>query len=675
MSNLKSMLIMSEQVKNKLWNMVVNSNVYSFDKKPLPIFSLFMLYYFMVVKGGIKNEIDYELLLAHLQNNKQWKDFMFELLNESESDLDEDTIQFIGVFKETLQDEIGDNVLLLKDVVDFFTEKYIALRSNKYVTPSLSEDLIDFIYWYVASYGDLWVNELALYTPYAGISPFGKKHIEEIKSQIEISCSDNEESEGLIDDYRKSSWYYGVESDKTLRLISNVNLLVRTPENLEQMFVHSGEALDDISDFTGGWTFLAIPPLESYAKASEYDVKLISALVDKFIDAKGMYNGIFLLPKIFCYDKSYEWIRRKMVCSGNLSAVIELPQSAFNTPCNAVLIYLCKSAYECGTKMLNGADFMNGLEWNYHELRDNCIYDLHPNKGKIIGDYTLSQCNYCILPSMYLHSETVLIDNEDFKSCFNSYKTFIESQSESEKKRIAHRDISGHLSHMLGTTYHKIFDAISELKYVEGLESTYSMLNDNFEYMRRLINSIDDDFSTQSMKLEVMSINEFMQKYCRAWKNYGKKQFAVSLESELNDDTTFKIDEIFMKVMLDAILENANRHGFDGVDVQNPQIRILTSYVMVNEMPCVLISIANNGAPFPNDFTIEQYIREGEFGGTKGHTGRGGYHVYQIAKRHQGCISISSDDEWRVIINIMIPIEYYDECETEKFVKYGEECM
>ena len=92
-------------------------------------------------------------------------------------------------------------------------------------------------------------------------------------------------------------------------------------------------------------------------------------------------------------------------------------------------------------------------------------------------------------------------------------------------------------------------------------------------------------------------------------------------------------------------------------------------------MPCILISIANNGASFPKDFTIEKYIREGEFGGKNGHTGRGGHHVYQIAKRHQGYISLGSDDRWNVKINIMIPIEYYDECETEKIVEYGEDYM
>jgi signal transduction histidine kinase len=226
---------------------------------------------------------------------------------------------------------------------------------------------------------------------------------------------------------------------------------------------------------------------------------------------------------------------------------------------------------------------------------------------------------------------------------------------------------------MLGATYHKIFDAISDLKYIEGLEHTYSMLYDNFEYMKRLINSIDDDFSTQKMNFEEVPVNEFLQKYCCAWQNYGKKQFSVDFTSEINNNTTFKVDEVFMKVLLDAVLENANRHGFNGIEVEDPQILISASYTNLNKMPFVLISIANNGASFPEGFTIEEYVREGEFGGTKGNTGRGGFHTYQITKRHQGYICINSDEKWNVKINIMIPIEYYDESETEKFFEYGEE--
>ena len=161
-------------------------------------------------------------------------------------------------------------------------------------------------------------------------------------------------------------------------------------------------------------------------------------------------------------------------------------------------------------------------------------------------------------------------------------------------------------------------------------------------------------------------INEFLQKYCNARKNYGKNDFSVSFVTNLNDDTTFKIDDDFMKVLLDAILENANRHGFKDGYIKNPQIQISASYTTVNKLPCVLISIANNGASFPDDFAIEQYVREGEFGGSSGNSGRGGFHIYQIAKRHQGYISLSNDDIWNVKVNIMIPLEYYEESEIEK---------
>jgi hypothetical protein len=64
---------MSEQIKNKLWNIVENSNVYSFEKKPLAIFKIFMICYLnlMVAKDKPKNADDYvKLLLAQLQNNK-----------------------------------------------------------------------------------------------------------------------------------------------------------------------------------------------------------------------------------------------------------------------------------------------------------------------------------------------------------------------------------------------------------------------------------------------------------------------------------------------------------------------------------------------------------------------------------------------------------------------------
>lgn len=653
---------MSEQIKNKLWNLVDNSNVYSFKENPLDIFSAFAYYYISFSINAIEND--------SLQN-------VYNLLEElsAKTNENEEIQKFIQEIVTVLSDEVGNNAELLAEIVDFFADKYSSFEKKDFV---LSDNLVDFIYWYAAG-EDPWCYEMAIYNPFAGLSNFGIQHIIALKEQLQseiIDCDKSEETIKWIKQrYKKTPWYSGTEDNPISRLIGNVRLLVNNPINFSQIYTHVGDSTnEEISNFKGGWTMIVTPPLSSYYESSKSDVRLVKCLVDKFINANGMAQAFFVLPKSFCYDNIYLDIRRSVVCRGLLGGVIEVPEKVFKSSADIVIVYLRKSSYECGTRLIDARAFVKDGELDNWALLNVCFGE-ETESCKTIGDYTFSQCNYCILPSMYLQSGSDSSENKELKDCYIKYKTIIESQAESEKKRVAHRDISGQLSHMLGTTYHKIFDAISELKYVEGLESTYSMLNDNFEYMRRLINSIDDDFSSQSMKLEETEINDFIQKYCSAWKNYGKKQFAVSFESDLNDDTTFKIDEIFMKVMLDAILENANRHGFDGVDIENPQIRIQASYVMINNMPCVLISIANNGASFPNGFTIEQYIREGDFGGAKGRTGRGGYHVYQIVKRHQGYINISNDDEWNVKINIMIPIEYYDECETEKIVKYGEEFM
>ena len=166
-----------------------------------------------------------------------------------------------------------------------------------------------------------------------------------------------------------------------------------------------------------------------------------------------------------------------------------------------------------------------------------------------------------------------------------------------------------------------------------------------------------------------------MESYIQGWSVYGKKNFKVIFETDVSDNTTFKVNDVFLKVLLDALLENANRHGFGDGDIQNPQIKIMTSYAIVNNTECIKISVANNGIPFPDSFTLEQYIREGEFGGKSGHTGRGGYHVYQITKRHKGYLALNGDSEWNVNFDIMIPVEYYQECETEKFKVYGKEYM
>ena len=675
------MLVMSKQIKNKLWSLVENTKKYSFHENPFPIFHEILSFYIydFIIDGKSYDEIK----LSNGEYLSKCLD-IFERTKSQYGDLTEEVSLFLENFSSELDKCVGKDQKLLAEIMEFFVEKYILAEKNSNLWPILSDGLEGLIYWCAAG-EEANIEEMAIFNPFAGISSFCKKHIECLEIRVNEAiesgvCSTPEEIRAERVYVHKDSWYSGLESNETFHLIGELRLLFNNLNNSIDDFknkniYHEDPMSVDFNDYTGGWSMICTPPMESYKDAKESDVKLVAELINKFIVAEGMSMAYIILPKIFCYDSLYKNIRKRIVNTGILGAIIELPQEAFKTESDHILLYLDKYSSNSIAKVIDAR--MSG--WQENKVLWPIFYDIICDEpceySKRIEGYIFAQCDYCLLPSVYMGTVDNNTDNEYILNCKIQYLSIEKSRSISDEKRVNHRNISGQLSHMLGTTYHKIFDAISELKYVEGMDETYHMLHDNFEYMRRLINSIDDDFSSQHMNLEEKSINEFLQKYCKAWKNYGKKQFLVSLETKLNDEATFKIDEVFMKVLLDAILENANRHGFKDGYIENPQMQISASYAMVNKLPCVLICIANNGASFPDEFTIEQYIREGEFGGASGNSGRGGFHVYQITKRHQGYMSISNDDVWNVKINIMIPLEYYEESEIEKFSTYEEEYM
>ena len=125
------------------------------------------------------------------------------------------------------------------------------------------------------------------------------------------------------------------------------------------------------------------------------------------------------------------------------------------------------------------------------------------------------------------------------------------------------------------------------------------------------------------------------------------------------------------RVLLDAILRNADRQGFENKKSSDNQVLISTSFSKIEDTEYVLITIANNGNPFPEGFTLKDYVTRGSIAGKMGNTGLGGYHVWSIVERHHGHMNISSRKTWSTIIEILIPVEIYAESDADKFIEYG----
>ena len=116
-----------------------------------------------------------------------------------------------------------------------------------------------------------------------------------------------------------------------------------------------------------------------------------------------------------------------------------------------------------------------------------------------------------------------------------------------------------------------------------------------------------------------------------------------------------KAGQISITNSLDCIFKNAQRHGFKNRFSEENKVSISLSEVNHLDKPFVCISIANNGEPFPESFTIKDFIKRGKVAGDSGKTGLGGYHVYSIIKRLGGFLNLTNDGNGEVIFELLIP--------------------
>ena len=247
-------------------------------------------------------------------------------------------------------------------------------------------------------------------------------------------------------------------------------------------------------------------------------------------------------------------------------------------------------------------------------------------------------------------------------------------EHEADMQRLGIRTATSDLSHMLGITFDKVGNNISYLlsaELTEDLREALCSLNDNFEYMKRFISTVGANFASSPISTEEIAVNEFINSYLQSWGNFGNTAFSLNYDSRVLDDTTFCIDKGMMRILFDTVLDNAYRHGFNKQSSVNNRVVISSSCAMMNDQEYILITIANNGSPLANDFSLKKYVSRGVYVGNSGRTGLGGNHIFSIVKRHNGYLNVSSSAAWSVIIELLIPVELYSEAEENNFESYG----
>lgn len=312
----------------------------------------------------------------------------------------------------------------------------------------------------------------------------------------------------------------------------------------------------------------------------------------------------------------------------------------------------------------NGKEFVCPVEVKVYEVNDNLVtpeylaYALINHKAISKGRMPLS--GYMMLPVVIdsLENQKELVNKE-----IQHYEQKVNAEREADAMRLGVKQNVSDLEHMLGSTQLRINKIISRLEKATPSSINYQhlvkSLKDNVEYMNRIIHYNNVRIDSKSFNIKEDDIAEFINNYSSAWNNYGGEYFELSIQNKLQDNVKMSFDKVLLTVMLDSILNNAVRHGFYKRKnyTEHNTVQISLSIVEYNGLPYVLLSVANNGDPIAEGFTIEDYCSRGRYTASTGRSGLGGYHIYQIAKGHNGFLYLDSNKVWNMIVEVLLPIE------------------
>ena len=292
-----------------------------------------------------------------------------------------------------------------------------------------------------------------------------------------------------------------------------------------------------------------------------------------------------------------------------------------------------------------------------------------------IGKGRMPLSGYMMLPIVIdsLEKQKELTNRE-----IQLYEQKVNAEREADALRLGVKQNVSDLEHMLGSIQHRISKLIVRLEKATPSSNNYPHLvksiKDNVEYMNRVIHYNNANIDTETFNIKEGNIIEFINSYVDAWNNYGGEYFDISIQNFIHDNINFSFDKTLLIVMLDSILNNAIRHGFHKRKTYTERnlVEISTSIVEYNTRPYVLLSVANNGDPISDGFTINDYISRGRFSASTGRSGLGGYHVFQVVKGHNGYMYLDSNKVWNMVVDILLPI---NSSNLKDIPIYEKECL
>lgn len=209
-----------------------------------------------------------------------------------------------------------------------------------------------------------------------------------------------------------------------------------------------------------------------------------------------------------------------------------------------------------------------------------------------------------------------------------------------------YKEISS-LKHSLGTPLLVIGSGISiiakELSKITDMEvrsnfqEIVSIIEKDLELVSNLLEKNESEFNLDNYKLKECDLVVFLKEYTRKPTNNvfnAKLLISQDIEVELFESILINANYDLLTILFNNVLDNANRHAFKNLKNKNNLVVIDLQLVFDEKdtTPIALLSIKNNGFPFPENFDKEKFIQKYSKAGDTGNTGLGGSDIRRITE-------------------------------------------
>jgi signal transduction histidine kinase len=241
------------------------------------------------------------------------------------------------------------------------------------------------------------------------------------------------------------------------------------------------------------------------------------------------------------------------------------------------------------------------------------------------------------------------------KHSVNQIVGAINSEYLNLKMVIANNDKNEEITH-LSDKVSKRKDAKTVVDVFDSVKTNLNSIKTIFTTMQKVIN-IDE----KSLNLQAVSLKELLIEEAKPiLEKEDKFGLFFSKDNSLEDDIIYVDTDLFREVLRNLISNAVNHSQHIRLSFLSRKFIIGFHLSTSDDGKYYIIDYKNNGKPFPDDFSFDDYISYGKKFDSENGTGLGGFIINKVIRKHSGSlVNRSNAENWICTYNQLIPINNY----------------